>query len=380
MAILATMTDISWNVDCQTPTQSFKWVYTFTVNAKSNDGTVTWKDERSNQGGAGTWRIEGGKLVTRWANSATVERWDVPINTKDWHGTCVMQGKNCTLKAVSQDIVIVINVSEIQFYARTPKEKTDFLKRCTAARRAFDTAKLKMSAFLSKLGITYSRAFGEHEKLMKDIDAAEKLVEEMLLGFALAFVGGGVGGAVGAFMKQAAASDFMIDGVKDIAKFSVRGPGAKLFLTKHNAKMPDNPLEWKEGLNERASTELAFISEQLTGWEEAVENDDDSFDADFDPFQELKDDMIVLNDKTTVNLFDLPDFDRDQLQIQFQQGWLFGWMKEKGHTVSHIPMSRDIVRDKLRGYGRGINLPDLDKLIDAYVPNERPAFIYPSGI
>jgi hypothetical protein len=181
-------------------------------------------------------------------------------------------------------------------------------------------------------------------------------------------------------MKQAAASDFMIDGVKDIAKFAVRGPGAKLFLAQHNAKMPTNPFEWKEGLNVRASTELAFISEQLTDWEQAVEKDDDSFDADFDPFQELKDDMIVLNDKTTVNLFDLPNFDPDQLQIQFQQGWLLGWMQEKGDTVTHIPMSRDIVRDKLNDYGRGINLPRLDKLMDSYVPNERPAFVYPSGI
>lgn len=189
MAILAKMIDISWNVDCQTPTQSFKWVYAFTVNAKSNDRTVTWKDERSNQGGAGAWRIEGGKLVTRWANSATVERWDVPINTKDWHGASVMQGKNCTLKAVSQDIVIVVDVSEIQFYARTPKEKADFLQSCKDARRAFTTATLRISAFLSQLGITYSRAFGEHEKLMKNIDAVEKLGEEMLLGFALAFVG-----------------------------------------------------------------------------------------------------------------------------------------------------------------------------------------------
>jgi hypothetical protein len=96
--MLLEMPDSRWTVVCENASKRFVWLYVFSKN-----GTVRWKDEGNGMTGSGTWRIQGGKLHTKWLNSATTEEWNHPIDPGNWTGSCKMKGLSYSLRAVARD-------------------------------------------------------------------------------------------------------------------------------------------------------------------------------------------------------------------------------------------------------------------------------------
>lgn len=360
MSMLANIADVNWTVVCENRSNRFVWLYVFSPN-----GTVRWKDEGNGMTGNGTWQIKDTKLITRWYNSATVETWNAPpIDPRNWTGTCTMKGFQYSLKAVARNFFEVDLGTD---YHRTPESKAAFLDSCVRAKGKLQTATLLFSAWLSGISIAYGQAFEAHNRVLNDISATERLATELLLGFATAFLGGGVGGSVGAAMKAASAGDFMVDGVKDLAKFSVRGPSAAIFRAKQVTGMPASPLQWQNSINQRVSSEMALISAQIDEWHEAVASDDTSFNANFDPTKETEEDLTIHHDGIVVRLLSPPPLE-ESLQTKFEQGWLVAWIRTYGRSVTQIPVARESVYGKLSDYGRRLGDGNIEALLNDYIP------------
>ena len=110
MAMLPTMLDLNWTVVCENRSTRFVWLYVF-----SRNGNVRWKDEGNGMTGNGTWQIRGDKLTTRWYNSATTETWKVPIDPRDWTGTCTMKNLEYKLRAVARNYVEEIQMTRQEY-------------------------------------------------------------------------------------------------------------------------------------------------------------------------------------------------------------------------------------------------------------------------
>lgn len=364
MAILQTMPDLSWSVRCWNASNQFRWLYVF-----SSNGNVHWKDEGNGMTGSGTWQIRNNKLHTRWHKSETVEIWNMPIDTSNWTGDCVMKNIPYKLHAIARNF---LEVGTYTMYKRTPESKAQFLEKCAQAAGRVQIAQLQFSAWLSGISIAYGDAFEAHNRLLGSISATEKLAQEMLLGFALAFLGGGAGGVVGAAMKAANSNDFMIDGIKDLAKFSVRGPGAAVFRARPLQGMPSSPLQWQNRINEKVASEMALVAEQINNWRQAVAADDDSFDADFDPVAEVDADLTIRSNGVVINCRMLPTVEKGELQRNFEKGWLVAWIKNCAKSVTNIPLARAHIVDLLEKEGTRLGVTDIKVLLDKHIPLPAP--------
>ncbi len=128
--------------------------------------------------------------------------------------------------------------------------------------------------------------------------------------------------------------------------------------------------------------EMGVISANILRWRTAVSSGDivnfSTFNAAFDPADVVEKALKVKTDAGNLELMTLKEVDKAPLQRDFEKGFLVAWI-ELG-AVSHIPISRDIARDKLHDYGLSLGIKDIDVLLDKYIPDERPAFQYPAGI
>ena len=354
--MMPTMSDMTWTVRVH----RWTWKYKFT-----RSGAVSWRDPFNGMGGSGTWKIQGQKLITRWNNSQTWEEWDLPINTQGATGKAHMKDGTYDINAVADAVEVSVEV-----FTRSAASKTKFLESCSIATGRIQLASLNFSRWLSSITIAYGEGFESHNRVIDDIKADVKLKTDMILGFALAFLGGGAGGYVGGVMKSMAYSDFLIDGIKDLAKFGVRAnsafvppPGIKKFPS-------DSPTVWSSRVNERVSGEMAEAARQLDRWRTAVSNDDDSFNANFDPATEIDKALRVnLASGPPLRLSDLPAVDKDDLQKTFEFGWLAGWIESIPKESFLIPpYSANETRSKLTKYAQKLGKGDIQKLLDDHIP------------
>jgi Papain-like cysteine protease AvrRpt2 len=98
MAILKSMPNLSWNVTCKTTKQTWSYHYVFT-----EDKTVTWSYQYGVTGGSsGKWEISKNKILITWKSKKT-ETWNLPIDTTNWSGTCLMDSQTATLTATANN-------------------------------------------------------------------------------------------------------------------------------------------------------------------------------------------------------------------------------------------------------------------------------------
>jgi hypothetical protein len=350
--MLQTMPDqTEWNVHVG----NWNWVYVFSQN-----GTFTWRDARVGQNGSGVWKIEKHKVVTRWNKFTTWDEWDIPINARAATGKSHMKEGNFDLKAEAVNFL-------------DPDDKSKFLERCNIASGKVQVAQLKFSAWLSGISVAYSDAYDAHNKVINDIAALQKLVEDMVLEAALRFLTGGVGGYIGGAMRAAKKPDFMIDAVKDLAKYGLSGPAQAVTRTSVKiAGMPASPHKWQNLVNERVSAEMGEVSANILRWRLAVAPNLTTFDASFDPADVVEQALVLKTDTGNLPLMTLNEVDKDLLQKDFEKGFLAQWI-ELG-AVSNVPTLRDLARDKLHAYGRSLGMTDIDQMLDRYIPAYRPMF------
>lgn len=85
--------DSVWTVHVE----NWKWIYSF-----SRRGTVNWRDPFNGMKGAGSWRVEKGRLIIRWSRSKSWDDWDWPVNPRSQYGYCNSGGNTYDLWAEAQ--------------------------------------------------------------------------------------------------------------------------------------------------------------------------------------------------------------------------------------------------------------------------------------
>src|SRR5262249_15134340 len=85
-------------------------------------------------------------------------------------------------------------------------DQQQFLNLCAQANTKVDLAERRFGAWLSSVTLAYSQAWTKHTTFLKDAEVAARLTEDLILGAALAFFPGGVGGVVGSLVKDRAAT------------------------------------------------------------------------------------------------------------------------------------------------------------------------------
>ncbi|MFA6964056.1 hypothetical protein [Bosea sp. (in: a-proteobacteria)] len=392
MAELDTMQNLSWSVVCQGE-RTYWWRYDFKGDGKKAKGSVSWKDEHNGKGGNGSWSIENGKsgkkLITRWTGSDTVETWDWPIDTKTWAGKCTMGKKPHTLSAKARNY---IETDTVTVFSRTPETKARFLELVKQARGEVQISQAFMEIWMSGIATAYGEAYASHNAMLKDISATEKLGQDLLLGFALAFVGGAAGGALGQAVKSAMGdaakqNEWIIDGVKDIAKYSIRSVKADMLKSKAKAQAPTDPFLWDKSIREIVYTEFAIILGFLRDWEENVYNDrpilgdNGEILPDFDPLQEIKNDLQMTVDGDPIALTSLPKINKDGLRQDYELGFLVGWVKTCGRNVTSIPFARDSIIKTLYDNAVRLGLDNAEAFLNRYIPGTNwSAFTPPAGM
>jgi hypothetical protein len=391
---LQTMNDSSWTVqlfDAATPQKvAFTWTYVF-----SRSGAVRYRDDSKGWNGSGNWRVEGGKIVTRWSGTKIWEAWDLPLDSDGSTGKRYMQSVSTFALKAKMNVVDVGTV-----YTRSKGFNTDFLTKCTLAMSILQTSQLRFATWLSGIAIAYGRAFQSHANLvaaLNDLLRNEDLMAEALLGLALTFVAGGVGGLVGGVMKRATRgeegklADFMVDSIKDLSKFAVRTSGGNAIGVFANdgqgikiSGMPVSPLEWENSVNERVSGEMAVVSSAITEWITAITKNNVYFDASFDPAVEVAKSLVLKReqgpDVPLTELRELDDNVKRNLQHQFEQGWFAPWVKQAkfaGEKSMTYPdgnwQGRAASRKLLLDYGHQIGFAPTDALVNQYCPGiEKP--------
>jgi hypothetical protein len=240
--------------------------------------------------------------------------------------------------------------------------KQQFLNSCSEATTTVLAADLSFSAWLSGIAIAYSDAWKTHTDFIKAMGSQAKLAQDILLGAALAFIPGAMGGVLSDVMKMSikannetwlvaavrsnlpAVADVMrdlkagtptIDGVKDLAKWGWRNPdltGLTVPVNDAYKKFPADPLVWQNSVNERVKTELANVTRLIVSWEHAVNTNDKRFVCDFDPAKKVRKALYFVP-KTigpvgpvAVDITNQVQIDTPGVSKFFQAGFLTTWI------------------------------------------------------
>jgi hypothetical protein len=287
-----------------------------------------------------------------------------------------------------------------------------FLNLCSQANTHVDLAERKYSAWLSSVGNAYSDAWMTHTGFIKEIGARAKLMQDILLGAALALIPGAIGGVLGDVMKismdktkdtwsaalvrnnLAVVADVMvdlklgtptIDGVKDLAKWGMRS-GAVVGQTSLTIpiadvykKFPTDPLVWQNDINERVQTELANVTRLIESWQNAVNTHNKWFGRNFNPYQKVK---AALNFKPNkfkpigpglTDITSLAPVNRPDLSKIFQAGFLTTWIDK---CASKAKLGMDLIswegwggsggaKGEIVEYGKRLDLKDVEAFINA---------------
>ena len=215
-------------------------------------------------------------------------------------------------------------------------DKQAFLNRCAQATTSILSADQAMRVWLATISIAYREAYRQHTGALKQQADKERLMQELLLNAALAFVPGGLGGVIGATMKRAVKSDFIIDGIKDLAKFGMRQAGqvgmqggVKVNTDAGLQAYPLDPENWADKETIRVTSELRVVTETVKNWQEKVNSDEPTFIEDFDPIEAIDKSMTI--DGKPVK--DLDKLDGAKLAEDYEKGMWAKWLEQYGYKI-----------------------------------------------
>jgi hypothetical protein len=267
-----------------------------------------------------------------------------------------------------------------------PTDKQTFLNLIGEARDQVLLADLKFSAWLSGVVIAYDRAYAKHAAALKDVEGRVRLVSELALNAAVAFIPGGAGGLIGdATKKFFQGGVFLVDAAKDLGKWAMRS-GALVGQTKGYSiaypafeARPDNSVGFREQVNQAVKTELANITEKILEWEHAVNHDDKSFSPSFNPVEKVSGWLKLRPSAAAVqHLVTLPSVVPETLQRQFEASLLKSWIEQYAYAA-YQDMNRFAwggwlgfqgsggAKGKIIAYGLSVGIPDVESRIDAAV-------------
>jgi hypothetical protein len=222
-------------------------------------------------------------------------------------------------------------VSHVIGHVEMPKQ--EFLNKTIESGAMVVLAIEKATAWMDSLALAYADAWEHHTKALKDQAEFEKLIGDLVLGAALAFVPGGIGGVIGKTMKNAQYGEFLTDGVKDLTKWGFRtaapallkGGGGGDGLTAY----PEDPFQWRARKGVLIHTEIAKAAETNKQWIHSVNTSDPNFDLDFDPAMVMENSLKIEGE----NLQTIAPVDVEKQSLVFEKGFWSKWLESFGYKL-----------------------------------------------
>jgi len=211
--------------------------------------------------------------------------------------------------------------------------KTRFLQLCGLCTTVIMRADGRMEAWLASIANAYATAWTTHTALLKDQDRSNRLAGNLILGAALAFIPGGVAGVVGASMRKLTKSDFLIDGIKELTMWGLRGNAAVEHVPAMEA-FPTDPLQWQNQATTRIKLEFDVVSARLEKWQRKAIHNDPNFVMNFDPLTAIEA-ALKVNRKPIVELEPVDSSSyADHFERAFWKRWLtkFAYSAEMSST------------------------------------------------
>jgi Domain of unknown function (DUF4157) len=232
-----------------------------------------------------------------------------------------------------------------------------FKDHCAEANTILDESKLATIIWLESIAGAYGDAWKNHTDLLNEEADSERLFNDLILGAALAFVPGGIGGLVSKALTTAKRGDFIIEGLTDLVKYGVTTAGAKSLGSGGQGlnAFPIEPMKWKSQVSMKITSEALVATKTLKKWQHSANQNDPNFAMDFDPALAMTEAVIVQGQKAA----DLKPFDEIELAKDIEKGFWKGWLEinRAGFDTSadDIIESRLMkVKDRRKRFGRFI--------------------------
>ncbi len=253
---------------------------------------------------------------------------------------------------------------EDNFVSSVEMDRQLFVNKCTEANlhtgRIYDS----LQGWTKLLAIQYGNSWKGFKDALDAANAKEKLLDEIILNAALAFIPGGIGGVIGGMMDKLgkdAAANFLKDGVKDLVKDTLRRyPKEALPISSDQAykALPTDPLQWQNTEEARVLKEKADVEGLVEAWIHEA-NTNPEFITDFDPAAEITEKLSVVGEGDPAGW--APPTEHDG--FLFEKGWWHEWIttyglyiKENTHPCTGITSRK--VDDRL-----GKDIRDRVKLV-----------------
>jgi hypothetical protein len=212
-------------------------------------------------------------------------------------------------------------------------DRQEFLNSADHCDTKIALAYTRANSILEVLAAAFGNAYDHHDKILRAQDASNRLLGDILLNAALAFIPGGAGGVVGGLMRTAKAGDFMIDAFKDMAKAGVRGAQAAVLggggREAAMAPMGDDPRSWRAQSAVRVNSEKEAVLTLLDQWKTKARARDAGFSLNFDPATTADTSLV----RGGTPLKDVPVPDQTEHEKQFELGMWKDWLSAFGYTV-----------------------------------------------
>jgi hypothetical protein len=237
-----------------------------------------------------------------------------------------------------------------------------FINLASGANTVVDNAYKAAKLWMLGLCIAYGTAYKRHTDALEDQAESDQLAADLILGAALAFVPGGLGGLAGAAMKRKQAGDFLIDGVKDLTKYGLRS-GAQVGVNQAFpsgggglSAFPTDPREWRNEVETSVEAESLQVGLHLQAWQRMAIAEDPTFALNFDPMAAVNS-ALSISGQTPGSL---PKVDQTRTADDFERGMWMQWLVSFGYrivTVRHnyvtlpyvsIGRDKDMVLDNAR--------------------------------
>ncbi|HUH02757.1 MAG TPA: hypothetical protein VML75_12250, partial [Kofleriaceae bacterium] len=214
-------------------------------------------------------------------------------------------------------------------------DRQQFLNLCSQCDTKIARAYTRADTIMEKLSAAYGDAYEGHLAGLRAQSASNRLAADIILGAALAFIPGGVGGVVGSWMKSAEVGDFLADAIKDMAKAGAKGVQGALGSEGGSALTPmgPNPRTWRASYVARVNAEKELVLDILDDWKTKANASDPEFYMNFDPVAETE--AGLTRDGNPLKDIAVPD--QDEHAKQFELGMWRSWLESFAYTVVAMP-------------------------------------------
>ena len=214
-------------------------------------------------------------------------------------------------------------------------DRQEFINKCATAHQIVDGKYDLIGAFTKELATMYGQAWKLHTGALKGANARRQIMAELMMGAALGFVTGGVGGAISKYITGRMGKDgyggaVAGDAFKDLWKDTSRRlgmAGLKPPAPPAFEAFPTDPSVWQNKEESAILRESGNMKLLISSWSGAASGGPE-FLTDFDPVETINQKLLVAG--VTPEKLGSPD----KLEgLRFEKGFWKAWLETYAYEL-----------------------------------------------